>query len=358
MTGLKEQIRDRVKYYSSLNGKDVYIYKDWYLGVRDSETLDEVLFERLSEEEQRSVLENSNIIITNDLNDLCDNINLFMKDIGTDRITNSETKDKINAYLEEINKYKNYNTCNNYIVREIVNKLLTCKNFYESLNEKQFADLEYLQKTNLGYEKNYGTQIEIHLINGKYSSHSLVATNLGLYKLKTYSPPRLEYLDEIDTIVEKKELDKIKESFNFHALRRLNQKIHNFLRDVNDQTETIYIKNYDELVNILKKFNIYEDYKKEEEQLKQEMNLLNNPNLIEVEFSKYRSWETGGKFLILKEKVKKDIFAKLMKAGMYYHYVNQDNEEIFTGYCVEDTLENNIKLAKLGLKVKGRKYDD
>lgn len=37
---------------------------------------------------------------------------------------------------------------------------------------------------------------------------------------------------------------------------------------------------------------------------------------------------------------------------MYYHYIEQDNEEIFTGCCIEDNLENSIKLVKLGIRVK------
>lgn len=37
---------------------------------------------------------------------------------------------------------------------------------------------------------------------------------------------------------------------------------------------------------------------------------------------------------------------------MYYYYIDQDNEEIFTGYCIEDNLESRIKLGKLGIRVK------
>ena len=125
-----------------------------------------------------------------------------------------------------------------------------------------------------------------------------------------------------------------------------------FKCDENATWETICIKSYKELINLLKKLDIYEDYLKEQEQFKEDTELLNNPKLKEVKFAKYRSWETGGKFLILNEQVDKTTFSKLSKAGMYYHHYHADNEERFNGYCIEDTLENKIKLAKLGLKAK------
>ena len=352
MVDLKKEIRERVRYYSTLNGEEVEIYEDWYLEVINKKTFNHVLLEKLSKDEQESVLKNSNIVETNKIADLCEEINKFNKEIGTPTITNLKTKNMVNYYLKEIEKYKDYNTCYNNNLVKIKDNLLMLKKFYENLTEKQFNDLEKLQKTNLGYKGSYGTVIKIYLKNGKYSSHRLTAFCFSLCEVKSYNTPWLDHLNEIDTVIEKQELDIINKNFDFTALERLTKKINNFKYDENATMETICIKSYKELINLLKKMNIYEDYLKEQEQFKADKDLLNNPKLEEVKFSKYRSWETGGEFLILRDKVEKSTFAKLIEAGMYYHHYHEDNEERFNGYCIEDTLENNIKLAKLGLKAK------
>ena len=269
-----------------------------------------------------------------------------------DVLNNTPSTDIIKNDIKEIENYKDYNTWYNNDLVKIKNNLLMLKKFYENLTEKQFDDLEKLQKTNLGYKGSYGTVIEIYLKNGKYSSHRLTAFCFSLCEVKDYSTPWLDHVNEIDTVIEKQELDIINKNFDFTALERLNKKINNFKHDENATWETICIKSYKELINLLKKLNIYEDYLKEQEQFKEDTELLNNPKLKEVKFSKYRSWETGGKFLILNEQVDKTTFSKLSKAGMYYHHYHADNEERFNGYCIEDTLENKIKLAKLGLKSK------
>lgn len=352
LVDLKKEIRERVRYYSTLNGEEVEIYEDWYLEVINKHTFDNILLEKLSKEDQESVLKNSNIVETNKIADLCKEINKFNKEIGTPKITNLETKKMVNYYLKEIENYKDYNTWYNNDLVKIKNNLLMLKKFYENLTEKQFLDLEKLQKTNLGYKGSYGTVIEIYLKNGKYSSHRLTAFSFSLCQVKDYSTPWLDHVNEIDTVIEKQELDIINKNFDFTALERLTKKINNFKYDENATWETICIKSYKELIDLLKKLNIYEDYLKEEEQFKEDTELLNNPKLKEVKFAKYRSWETGGKFLIINEQVDKTTFAKLIKAGMYYHNYHADNEECFNGYCIEDTLENKIKLAKLGLKAK------
>lgn len=118
----------------------------------------------------------------------------------------------------------------------------------------------------------------------------------------------------------------------------------------NKEEIDIRIKNCEQFEKVIKKLGIYEIYLKEKELLDKKRKLLESGNLIEVRFKKYQSWETGLCFLILSERLEKNIFDKLIKSGLYYHKIDEENEERFVGWCIEDTEMNRLKLAENGVK--------
>lgn len=108
-----------------------------------------------------------------------------------------------------------------------------------------------------------------------------------------------------------------------------------------------------ELEKILKELGVLEEYRKQVEQRKEDLKLLENPNLRKIKFGVQESWETGIVHWVLREEVPKEIFNILRKNGLFYHTPDAENEERFRGWCFRagnpKTLE--IALAKEGIGV-------
>lgn len=114
--------------------------------------------------------------------------------------------------------------------------------------------------------------------------------------------------------------------------------------------KTIYIHSEENLHEILKSLNIYETYQTYLAEIRTDLAKIEKAN-ISVKFQSYNSWENGLNFLILHERVSDDVFRNLIAAGMYQHEYNAEMEERFTGWCLFDSLNTRIELAKQGIKV-------
>lgn len=156
-----------------------------------------------------------------------------------------------------------------------------------------------------------------------------------------------EIKESLDSITPKEECNKIWNNYDYNALEKACDKLR-VGKDIN--TSTI-IKTFEQFEEVIKKEGIYTLYEKEKNILDKKREFLKREDLVKVKFRKYESWETGLCFLILSEQVPKDVFNLLLKSGLHYHEVDEDNEERFTGWCIGDSEDNILKLAENGIKV-------
>lgn len=152
----------------------------------------------------------------------------------------------------------------------------------------------------------------------------------------------------LNSITPSNEYEKIWNKFDYQAVKNVCEKV--TINGSGDEFHII-IKSCEEFEKALKEIGIYEAYLKEKELLDEKRKFLESENLIEVKFRNYQSWETGVCFLILNERVEKNLFTRLIKSGLYYHQVDEDNEERFVEWCIRDNEMNRLKLAENSIRV-------
>lgn len=172
-----------------------------------------------------------------------------------------------------------------------------------------------------------------------------ISVNLGLIFSELTPLSEEEIEERLATITPKEEVRKIWDNFDYFALRKAANEF-----KYEGEPFHITIKNYEHFVEVIKKLGLYEPYLKEKESIDERRKLLLRDDLIEVKFRKYTSWETGCSFLILSERVDKKIFYKLKKGGLYYHMYDEDNEERFNDWCINNNEECILRLAENGIR--------
>lgn len=195
----------------------------------------------------------------------------------------------------------------------------------------------------------YETSVKICKCYDGYMQLDFISVNMSLYdgtsnfRSKEYQQEKHE--EQLASIIVKEEFEKI-EQMDCLALREVFRKT-----ETPKDADGLLIKSHQQLIDFMKESNMYEPYLKRKEMYDSQRELLNRDDLIPVKFQKYTSWETGLSFFILSEKVDNVIFSKLIKSGLYNHTYDEDNEEKFTGYCIDNNEKNILILAKNGIKI-------
>lgn len=199
----------------------------------------------------------------------------------------------------------------------------------------------------MGYDLNE-TSIQFYRNSKVGLNFANINVSTSLYDGSNHFISKEECEKQLDSITPHNEYNKIWNKFDYQALKNICERI---TVNKKDKEFDIVIKSYKEFERLIKKLGIYEIYFKEKKLLDKKRKLLESNNLTEVKFKKYQSWETGLCFLILNEIAEKNIFDKLIKSGLYYHEIDEENEEKFTEWCIIDNEMNRLKLGENGIKV-------